>query len=209
MKRSQNKSNIQIVKDYYEGNRPFIQIGYDPRLEDASRKEGEEWTDAQGNLWKKENGYRRRISKHAKVILEKRCKGCNKDTRWGNYLDDRVWPKTHLCYNCYIDRETKLKIKGVYEDFNKLRELKNTKSFLLETKQKLEEARDFCEKHQGDDVKFVEEDGSIERWEGIEDYTNILKNINLDLKTLYARLETIDNEIDEKEEILKDFKDII
>lgn len=208
MKKSSNKSNISIVRDYYEGNRPFIQVGYDAKLDDINRKEGEEWEDSQGHRWKKENGYRKRISKHAKIVIEKRCKCCNKDTRWGNYLDDRVWPKTSLCYNCFVERETKMKIAGVYEDFDKLRELKNVKSFLLDTKQKLEEAKEFCKKNQGEPIKFFEEDGTIERWHGVEDYSKLLENINLDLKTLNVRLETIDSEIDEKKEKLKDFKDV-
>jgi hypothetical protein len=205
MKRSSNRSNISIVRDYYDGNRPFTQIGYDPRLEDSNRNDGDEWEDSSGTRWKKENGYRKRISKHSKIIIEKRCKNCNKDTRWGNYLDDRVWGKSGLCYNCHVDRETKMKIAGIYEDFDRLRDLRNIKSYLLDTKQKLEEARDFCKKHQGEDVQFMEEDGSIEKWEGIEDYTSILKNIELDLKTLNSRLESIDDEISEKTDIVEKF----
>lgn len=28
------------------------------------------------------------------------------DVRWGNYLDDRVWPKTGYCYDCFINFQT-------------------------------------------------------------------------------------------------------
>ena len=51
MKRASGKSNLDIVKDYVEGNRPFVQVGYDPNLNNSKRKEGEEWEDGQGNKW--------------------------------------------------------------------------------------------------------------------------------------------------------------
>ena len=58
MRKAQGKSNLAIVKDYVEGNRPFIQVGYDSNLNNSNRKEGEEWEDAQGNkwIWKNEIG---------------------------------------------------------------------------------------------------------------------------------------------------------
>lgn len=201
--KNKNKSNLQIVRDYYEGNRPFKQIGYDPKLEDVNRKEGDEWEDSNGNRWKKENGYRKRISKNAKIIIEKRCKGCNKDTRWGNYLDDRVWPKSGFCYNCFVENETKMKIAGVYKEFDRLRELRNVKSFLMDHKQKMDEAKLFCEQHQGEPVVFYNEDGSSETWEGKEDYSKILEDVTADLKKINERLESIDSEINECEEVLK------
>lgn len=199
-----NKSNLQIVRDYYEGNRPFTQIGYDYKLDDAKRKEGEEWEDSKGNRWKKENGYRKKLSKYAKVIIEKRCKECNKDTRWGNYLDDRVWPKTGFCYGCFVENETKLKIAGVYEEYNKCRDLKNVKSFLLDHKKKMEEAKLFCEQNQGEKIQFLNEDGSSEKWSGVEDYSKILADIETDLKRINDRLDTIDSEINQYESILKE-----
>ena len=56
MRKAQGKSNLAIVKDYVEGNRPFIQVGYDSNLNNSKRKEGEEWEDAQGNKWIWKNG---------------------------------------------------------------------------------------------------------------------------------------------------------
>jgi hypothetical protein len=204
MKRSANKSNLEIVRNYYEGTRPFTQVGYNPILEDKNRKEGEEWVDSHGHKWKIENGYRKRISKNAKIIIEKRCKGCNADTRWGNYLDDRVWPKTGFCYNCFVNNETKMKIAGVWENFNTLRDLKNTKSYILDTKSKLEETKQFCELHQGEPIQFHEEDGTIERWSGVEDYSKILNDVNKDLELINERLLSIDSEILEHETVLKE-----
>ena len=177
MKKASGKSNLSIVKDYVEGNRPFVQVGYDPNLNNNKRKEGEEWEDSQGRKWIWKNGVKRRVPKKAKIINEQRCKECNMDVRWGNYLDDRVWPKTGMCYDCYINFQTNLKLIGMFEIYNELQDLKNERSILEDYKKKFEESKKFCEENQGKPVEFLEEDGSFERWEGIQDYNKILEDL--------------------------------
>lgn len=199
MKKSSGMSNLDIVRSYVAGERPFIQVGYDDNLENANRKDGEEWIDSLGRSWKYQHGYKVRISKKSKIVNEKRCTECNADTRWGNYLDDRVWPKTGLCYDCFTERETKYKIAGVWDIYNKLRDLKNEKTAILDLKTNFSEAKDYCENHTGDDVAFQEEDGTIEKWIGKEDFTDILKQINEDLDIINKRLSVIDEEIEELE----------
>jgi hypothetical protein len=58
------KSNIDIVKDYLAGERPFIQIGYSG---ESYHKEGEIWVDNKGVQWKKENGKAVRLKPHERV----------------------------------------------------------------------------------------------------------------------------------------------
>lgn len=200
MKRASGKSNLSIVKDYVEGNRPFVQVGYDPNLNNNKRKEGDEWEDSQGRKWIWKNGVKRRVPKKAKIINEQRCKECNMDVRWGNYLDDRVWPKTGMCYDCYINFQTNLKLTGMFEIYNELQDLKNERSILEDYKKKFEESKKFCEENQGKPVEFLEEDGSFERWEGIQDYNKILEDLNKDLELLYKRLEELNAKIKEYEE---------
>lgn len=191
------KSNIEIVKDYYEGNRPFIQIGYDDNLE--NRKEGDVWEDSRGRKWVLKNGFKRRLPKKATIINEQRCITCNADVRWGNYLDHRVWPKTHMCYDCFTKSETKMKIDGVWEVFNQLRDVKNEKAFLLDYKKKFEETKKWCEDSQGKPIEFYNEDGSVEKWDGSEDLTKILNDVTADLEKVNNRLSEIDGIIDDLE----------
>ena len=109
MKRATGKSNLDIVKDYVDGNRPFIQVGYDPNLNNSKRKEGEEWEDGQGNKWIWKNGTKRKVSKLGQIKIDQRCSICNADMKFGNYLDDRFFPKTGKCYDCTISFDSKLK----------------------------------------------------------------------------------------------------
>ena len=200
MKKASGKSNLGIVKDYLEGNRPFVQVGYDANLENNKRKEGEEWEDGQGRKWVWKNGSKRRISKRATIINEQRCKCCNMDVRWGNYLDDRVWPKTGYCYDCFINFQTELKMMGMFEVYNELQDLKNERSILEDYKRKFEESQIFCQQNQGKPVEFLEEDGSFERWEGVQDYTKILEDVTNDLVKINVGLAEINVKIKEYEE---------
>ena len=200
MKKASGKSNLGIVKDFLEGNRPFVQVGYDANLENNKRKEGEEWEDSQGRKWVWKNGSKRRISKRATIINEQRCKCCKMDVRWGNYLDDRVWPKTGYCYDCFINFQTELKMMGMFEVYNELQDLKNERSILEDYKRKFEESQTFCQQNQGKPVEFLEEDGSFERWEGVQDYTKILEDVTNDLVKINVGLAEINVKIKEYEE---------
>jgi hypothetical protein len=200
MKRASGKSNLSIVKDYLSGERPFLQVGYDANLENNKRKEGDEWEDSQGRKWVWKNGSKRRISKRATIINEQRCKCCKMDVRWGNYLDDRVWPKTGYCYDCFINFQTELKMMGMFEVYNELQDLKNERSILEDYKKKFEESQKFCQQNQGKPVEFLEEDGSFERWEGVQDYTKILEDVTNDLVKINVGLAEINVKIKEYEE---------
>jgi len=200
MKKASGKSNLGIVKDYLEGNRPFVQVGYDPNLENGKRKEGEQWEDSQGRKWIWKNGSKRRVPKRAMIINEQRCKKCNMDVRWGNYLDDRVWPKTGYCYDCFVNFQTELKMMGMFEVYNELQDLKNERSILEDYKKKFEESQKFCQENQGKPVGFLEEDGSFERWEGVQDYTKILEDVTNDLIKINDGLTEINAKIKDYEE---------
>jgi hypothetical protein len=200
------KSNLDIVKSYLNGEKAFVQVGYDPNLENSNRKEGEEWKDDVGNKWIKKNGVVKKIPKKASIIVEQRCNHCNADVRFGNYLDDQVWPKTRLCYDCFIEEETNMKIMGIWNEFNELRNLRNEKSMINDIRQKFEESKKWVEDNRKNQVSFVEEDGSIEKWEGLVDYDKIYEDVNADLKVVYERLSVIDDRIRELELIYESAK---
>ena len=194
------KSNLDIVRSYLNGEKAFVQVGYDANLENNKRKEGEEWEDGQGRKWVWKNGSKRRISKRATIINEQRCKCCNMDVRWGNYLDDRVWPKTGYCYDCFIDFQTNLKLIGMFEVYNELQDLKNERGILEDYKKKFEESKKFCEENKDKDVTFLEEDGSFEKWDGNIDYNKIFEDLTKDIGVIDVRLEELNLKIKEYEE---------
>ena len=190
MKHAQGKSNIDIVKGYLSGERPFTQVGWVGDVTD--RKEGEKWTDSQGRSWIKKNGYKKRINNVGKIDVNKTrllCSECDRDMKWGNYLDDKIFPKTGRCYECNSVFESKLKVEGKFEDYEKIKVLKNQRGFCLDFKSKLEETIHHL-KNSSDDIVYLNEDGSKEVWKDTTRLT-VLEDASCDLVECVAALERI------------------
>jgi gas vesicle protein len=179
MKRATGKSNLDIVKDYVEGNRPFIQVGYDPNLNNSKRKENEEWEDAQGNKWIWKNGTKRKVSKLGQIKIDQRCSICNADMKFGNYLDDRFFPKTGKCYDCAISFDSKLKSLGVYADYEKYKIYNSMLSEMKDFKKNITDSIQYLEKNPEEKLQFFNDDGSQEFW---TDNTNQIQKVLSDLK---------------------------
>lgn len=164
MKHARGKSNIDIVKGYLAGDRPFTMVGWTDDL--SKRKEGEKWIDTKGRTWIKKGGYKKRINNLGKVssaAARMLCSMCDRDMKWGNYLDDKIFPKTGRCYDCNSVFESKLKVDGKFTDYEKSKVLKNQLGFCLDFKSKLEETIHHLETST-DDIVYLNEDGSKEVW---------------------------------------------
>lgn len=199
MKKSKNKSNLSIVNDYLQGNRPFTQIGWDPNLID--KKPGEIWVDSAGKTWIQHAGYKKRINKAFKINPNDTrllCSVCGCDVKWGNHLDDKIFPKTGRCYDCNIGFETKLKHEGKFVKYEQVKIFKNQLGFCKDVKSKLEETIDHLEKST-DDIIYINEDGSKEVWQDTTK-SRVLKDAKEDYAECLAaivRIETSLNSLNE------------
>lgn len=177
------KSNLDIVRSYLSGERAFIQVGYDPNLNNSTRKEGEEWEDGQGNKWIWKNNTKRKVSKLGQIKIDQRCSICNADMKFGNYLDDRFYPKTGKCYDCTISFDSKLKVLGVYADYEKYKIYNSMLSEMKDFKENIIESIDFIEKNPNEKLQFFNDDGSQEFWtDDTSQMVKVLSDLKNDLK---------------------------
>ena len=199
MKKASGKSNLSIVKDYLDGNRPFIQVGYDPNLDNGKRKEGEEWEDSQGNKWVWKNGSKRKVSKIAQIKIDRRCSICNADIKFGSYLDDKVYPKTGKCYDCNITFDSKLKILGIFEDYEKHKIYKSMLSEMNDLKQYMVESIAYLTADNSlPKLQYFNEDGSQEFWTDDTDMkTKVLTDLKKDLTSVNERIDELNKKISE------------
>lgn len=159
MKRASGKSNISIVKDYLAGNRPFTQLGYTGK---EYRKEGEKWTDKSGIEWERKGNKDIRLTKTQGDLIREaigevlNCKQCKMSWKWASNLDQKFLSRTGYCQNCLVDYETKLRILGIYEIYERYRLASYELGSLRETKIKIEETLEYFEKTGGDIVKLAE-----------------------------------------------------
>lgn len=198
LKLKSGKSNLDIVRSYLAGERAFVQVGYDASIALQSRKEGEEWEESDGSKWIKKGGVKQRVSKHAQYILEQRCTICNSDMKWGNRLDQKIYPKTQRCYECNIEFEGILKSRGLYANYEKFKVINNELSMMKDFKAKVVDSISYLENYtqKTKDLQFFNEDGSNEIWVDDTDRREIvLKDLRVDLEQVTRGIELAESEL--------------
>ncbi len=135
------------------------QIGYNTKQKDY--KEGDVWTEGR-KTWTIKNGIKQTISKLDKIKKEVFMPLCCPEC--GNVMKKRL-DKPHYrihkkCYDCVIDFEGKLIVRGEYEDYKNKLKGKNSIDILNELESTLLSAVNVSNSN------FVSEDGVVEKWVG-------------------------------------------
>jgi|TARA_Y100000356_G_C11244210_1_gene282888 ribosomal protein L37AE/L43A len=116
----------KVLGDLISGRTPDkrIQVGYDG--------------DKDGKAWEKQGD---RIDRLSEIMKEARmpmfCPNCDKVMK--KRLDNKMWLLYNQCFDCQIDFENKLRIKGEYEEWEKSKVKANQKAYLEDLLVSLEE----------------------------------------------------------------------
>lgn len=159
--------NVKAVREMLEGKHKTQTkktVSFEKK-EFVKREIGDVWTDEAGQEWKQKKGYKVKLGKLHKHRHEMKkfpnCKdGCE------SYLDpcqaDLKMNAYHgMCLNCVVEMEHKLKIEGKYEEYEKKKMLANAEAWL----KKAEFEKDILKN--SIEAQFINEDGSIEKWGGL------------------------------------------
>lgn len=203
MKKATGKSNIEIVKDYLAGNRPFVQVGYEPPTE-KKHKDGDVWTDKDGIEWIQVGASR--ISKKLYDVKESTrrvCSVCNRDVAWSNNQNDvKFFNKTGKCYDCVIEEEHQMRLDGTFETYEKIKVIKNQSSYLVDLKEKIEESINWLH-NKSNKIEYLNEDGSRDTWTDLSRETFIIEaeadlvEVNKSLILCNMSIEMLNNELNE------------
>jgi hypothetical protein len=122
--------------------------------------------------------------------------------KWGNHLDQKIYPKTQRCYECNIEFESVLKSRGIYNDYEKFKIINNELSMMRDFKSKVVDSIQYLENYtpKTKDPQFFNEDGSNEIWVDNTDRREIV------LKHLHEDLQKVNNGIELAESELKKIK---
>ena len=146
------------------------QIGYNTKTED--HKEGDIWTEGR-KTWTIKNGIKQTISKldviKKEVFMPLCCPKCSNVMK--KRLDKPNYKIHKMCYDCVINFEHKLKIKGEYNDYIKKLKAKNSLDIVDEMESYLLDAINTS--NEG----FVSEDGVVEKWVGGIDKVELTKQV--------------------------------
>ena len=173
LKKEFNKKDVNRARNLITGNADSsseIQIGYKKKI--IERKEGDVWTENK-KTWTIKNGIKQTISKLDKikkeVFMPLCCPECNKVMK--KRLDKPHYRIHKKCYDCVIDFEGKLRVKGTYDHYIKALKAKNSLELLDELESTLLDTINIS--NEG----FVSEDGVVERWIGGIDKEKISEEI--------------------------------
>jgi hypothetical protein len=203
MKRASGKSNIDIVKGYLDGERPFIQVGYTGDKDKyIIRKVGEKWTDASGKEWEqKEHGpvAVTRVSDIIRAEMNQKCECCGREIRWGTKQDRKMYYRTKKCFDCIVDEETQLRIKGKFKLYETKKLLENELSYLNDIKQKLRESKDYLESDASKTMTWANSTGMVEEWSN-DARDDLKKHVQKDWVTCLKKIKAAEKELKKIEE---------
>lgn len=198
MKHATGKKNLDIVRDYLSGERPFIQVGYNGNQDKyIIRKDGETWTDANGKQWIQKEGGAVAVTPIMDLIRAEgldKCSCCGAEVRWGSRLDRKMYAKTRKCFDCLIKEETELRIKGQYRLYEAKKILENQLSYLQGIKKQLKEAHTYSKEHKV--FTYVNSNGMVEEWAN-ETRDELLKNIKKDFVACLKTMKKVEDELKE------------
>ena len=164
------------------GESTGMQMGYNKKTEDY--KEGDVWKENK-KTWTIKNGIKQTISKldaiKKEVFMPLCCPKCSKVMK--KRLDKPNYKIHKTCFDCVIDFEHKLRIRGEYDDYIKKLEAKNSLDIVDEMESYLLDAINTS--NEG----FVSEDGVVERWKGGVDKTGFSLKIKKAAKTRREHIE--------------------
>ena len=168
------------------GESAETQVGYTSKKED--HQEGDIWEE-DGKKWTIKDGIKQTATKLDKVkkeaILPLFCPNCKSLMK--KQHDPKMYKIHKMCFDCVIDMEAKLKIKGEYEDYERNIIAKNAESYLDDLEQYLLEAINTS------NTQYVSEKGEIERWKGGVDKEKFTKDLKTNLDQFKKQVDDYKN----------------
>ena len=162
LKKEFKRKDVERMRNLIKGNSgdsTEIQVGYTTKQED--HKEGDVWAEGR-KTWTIKNGIKQTVSKldtiKKEVFMPLSCPNCGKIMK--KRLDKPNYKIHKKCFDCVIESEHKLRIRGEYDDYKKKLVTKNSLDIVDEMESYLLDAIN------ASNSSFVSEDGVIEKWVG-------------------------------------------
>lgn len=184
------KSNIEIIKSYVNNERPFVTVGYVPP--NIQRKEGEVWTDNDGKKWTQKNGYKSPVHEQTELIrtqIQQKCK-CGQNIKYGTRLDEKFFWKTGKCFDCIIKEETRLRILGVFPQYENYKLISNYLGNLEDIKRQIQDSIRYLKNEDGELKIVCNSEGFLEKFTGLNT-TELLIAARKDLKEINGLIKKI------------------
>ena len=172
-----------------------IQVGFSNIKEEVTRNIGDIWEATDGYIWEQKEYGRVRQSKSSDTMAEVRnylqqiasCKSKKCDVS-GNLTssDKKLIAKTGYCAGCLATLELQIKHDGLWDAYTEYRIYSNMAAYGTDVLEKLNNAH----KEVSNIHEYVNEDGSVERWQNDKDVEELKSEIQKDIES--GKLELIE-----------------
>ena len=169
----------------YEKN---TQIGFsDIKETKTKRKVGDIWSDSDGNVWEQKDFGKVKSSKMSNVLSELRkhiekahqCKSdeCDVSGKFSK-SDKTLISKTGYCAGCLARRELVIKQDGLWKEYEEYRIYSNMSAYGTDVLEKWNQALNEV----GNIHEYVNDDGSVEKWQSNDDVQTLKAQIEADIE---------------------------
>ena len=190
LKKEFSKKDVNRMRNLITGNAGAssdMQIGYTKKTID--RKEGDIWEEDK-RTWTIKNGIKQTLSKldaiKKEVFMPLCCPDCGSVMK--KRLDKPNYNLHKKCFDCVIDFEGKLRLRGEYDDYIKNLQNKNQIDMLNQTELYLLDVVN------NSNEGYVSEHGEVERWKGGIDTVKITAEIKKNAQIGRDKLEKETND---------------
>ena len=173
LKKEFNRKDVNRARNLITGKSGAsseTQVGYKKKR--IEYKEGDVWVENK-KTWTIKDGIKQTISKMDKIkkeiFMPLCCPKCSKVMK--KRLDKPNYRIHKMCFDCVIDYEHKLKIRGEYDDYIKRLKLKNRLTEIDEIENM------FLDLANQSNEGYISEQGELERWKGGVDINKISADI--------------------------------
>tara|TARA_R110000737_G_scaffold49497_5_gene70337 strand:+ start:8348 stop:8929 length:582 start_codon:yes stop_codon:yes gene_type:complete len=160
-------NNIKAVKEMIAGNhrtQTKNTVSFGEGKDFIKREVGQQWLDDDGNTWEQKKGYKVKLGKLSELRADVQTfSNCSKETctcLTPSRNDLKMKVIHDMCFNCVISMEHQLRIDGTYDEYEKNKILENSKAWLKQAELEKETIKLAMK------ARFVNEDGSLEDWDG-------------------------------------------
>ncbi len=176
-----SERDIQRMRNIISGNTASgtrIQTGYTQTQ--VKHVEGDIWEE-NNKTWTIKKGIKQTVTKHdalkAMVEFPLVCPCCNQPMK-STSINKKMFTIHGTCFNCVTEMETKLKIEGKYEEYEKKMLNSNKNSSVDDVEQM------FDDYFNSTMEAFVTEDGDIVKWDGGSINPEFIKTVKDNIKRL-------------------------
>ena len=182
LKKQFKKNDVQRLRNLIQGkygDKTKQQVGYKKKINDY--KEGDIWEE-NGRKWTIKKGIKQNITKldglKKLVVTPLFCPKCKKQMK--KHFDPAFYKIHKTCHVCVVKFETKLKIKGLYEEYEKSIINNDIDAFLKD----YETRSNRMVGNHTNNITFFTEQGDKETWKGGKTKKQVKEELDKALKEI-------------------------